>query len=166
MDKIRVPIVSGLGDIVPLSVIKGSGSKYAVTSKAAEYIKFKLALFDNLDIDSAVTKNQFIHTYCTYVPPSGKITRHELIYRILEFTDAYNNFRKLGITYRNPHDIANYVVNRGVNKSHILIPTLGDNPVFVYDDPIDLIKHEKEIITDCYNMESFLESMFYELKKQ
>ncbi len=155
MDRVRVPIVSGLGDVAPPSVIKGTGNRYAIVSKAAEFLKVKVEIYKYLDHDDPVTKNQFIHTYCSYVPPSGRITRHELIYRVLEYAESYNNFRRIGIQHRNLHDIGNYAINQGVDKKQVLVPAMGDNPIYSYADPTELVQYEESIIEDCRRIETF-----------
>ena len=160
------PIVSGLGDIVPPSVLKGTGNRYAIASKSAEFITNKLAMYKYLDKTNLATRNQFIHGYCSYLPKQGRITRHELIYKILEHVDAYNNFRRIGLQYRNLHDIANFAINKGIDKKYLLVPSFGENIVYQFSDPMNLTQYEEGVIDTCRKIETFLETTFAQLKSK
>jgi hypothetical protein len=174
MQKITAHIVSGLGDNAPdsvlLPIVKGSGSRYLASSKAAEFIRLKNEELKNIDICDDRVKNKFILDNCSYIPTMNgekfQITKHELMYRILEHCNSYNNFRNINCMVRDPKDIIIFLNNNSISTKDIKMPNLPHNIIYEYTNPINLMKYELELIPIFKEIEQFLEIAFYNYKNK
>lgn len=165
---ITAPIVSGLGDEVPEQVSKGSGSNYAIAPKAVHFLKNKASIFKYLDKKNTATISNYRKQYCTYIPDDktevNRITNHELIFRILENSNAYNNFRNHNCNGRTPQDIANFLEKNKVRGIGLTKPNMPEFVTYEYKDPIDLLPYEMELLPVIASFEKYLEQGYWYFK--
>lgn len=160
-------IISGLGDVAPATVIKGSGSTYVVVSKAKEFVKSKENHAKFLDLDDQITRNNFIIQFCSYISPDEKeISRINLFYRLLEHANSFNNFEAENIRLRNPQDYCNFAQRQGLGFD--IAPELPENKFLDCSDPVKLLDEEIALCDKLNEYEIFLERLYnaYKTKKE